>query len=207
MVRLDRLKEEQLKLSRKTVLKDFGEISIIGGADCAFLEKKIIAGVVVCDMDMKIIERQHSIIDLKMPYIPGFLFYREGPAIADAFAKLDQKPDVLMIDGNGILHPLRIGIATQLGILLDQATIGISKNLLTGKIEDGKVMVGNEVRGFEIRTREYSRPIYVSPGHKISMETSIEIVRKTIRPPHKLPEPLHLAHRYANSVKKEHEKD
>lgn len=204
MVNLQRLKEEQIKLARKVILKEsFTEAETIAGADCAFYSNKIVAAIVVCDKEMKILEKQHSISDVKLPYIPGFLFYREGPAIADAYSKLSKKPTVLMLDGNGILHPLRIGIASQLGVLLDQATIGVAKTLLLGKNEDGKILVGNEIRAMEMKTREYSRPLYISPGHKISMEKSVEIAKDSIRPPHKLPEPLHLAHRLANKIKDE----
>lgn len=205
MVNLEKLKEEQIKLARKVVLKEsFTEAETIAGADCAFYSNKIVAAIVVCDKEMKILEKQHSIMDVKLPYIPGFLFYREGPAIADAYSKLEKKPDVLVVDGNGILHPLRIGIASQLGVLLDQTTIGIAKNLLLGeKDEQGRILVGNEIRGMEMKTREYSRPLYISPGHKISIEKSVEIAKGYIRPPHKLPEPLHLAHRLANKIKDE----
>lgn len=201
---LERLKEEQLKLSRKVSLKDgFKEIATLGGADCAFFSNKIVAGIVVCDKEMNIIEKAFSIIDVKMPYIPGFLFYREGPALADAYSKLEKKPTVIIYGGNGILHPLRIGAASQLGVLLDQPTIGVAKALLTGKNEDGKILVGNEIRGMEVKTREFARPLYVSPGHKISMDRSVEIIQNSLRPPHKLPEPLHLAHKFANQVKDE----
>lgn len=205
MVNTERLKEEQLKLARKVILKEsFKEAETIGGADCAFYSNKIVAAVVVCDKEMNVVEKKFSVMDVKLPYMPGFLFYREGPAIADAYSKLDKKPDVLMVDGNGILHPLRMGIASQLGVMLDQATIGVAKNLLLGeRNDDGRILVGSEIRGIEARTREYAKPLYISPGHKISLEKSAEIAKNSIRPPHKLPEPLHLAHRLANNIKDE----
>ncbi len=205
MIKVEKLKEEQLKLARKVSLKNsLKEAETIAGADCAFYSNKVVAAIVVCDNEMRPIEKKYSVMDVKLPYMPGFLFYREGPAIADAYSKLDKKPDVLMTDGNGILHPLRIGIASQLGVMLDQATIGIAKNLLLGmRDEDGRILVGNEIRGIEVRTREHAKPLYISPGHKISMEKAEELVKSSMRLPHKLPEPLHLAHRYANKIKDE----
>lgn len=200
----EKLKEEQLKIAKKVVLKDsFEDVITLGGADCAFFENKIVASVIVCDRSFAVLEKQHAVLDLKIPYIPGLLFYREGPAIAEAFSKLEHKPTVLMCDGNGILHPLRIGLASHLGVLLDQPTIGISKNLLCGNVEHGKVRLGDEILGREVKTKEHARPLYVSPGHNISMKTSVELVSSSIKPPHKLPEPLHLAHKEANTIKNE----
>ncbi len=207
MVNLAKLKEEQTKLARKVILKDdFEEANTFGGADCAFFGNKIVAAITVCDKNMNIIDKQYSFMDARIPYNPGFVFYREGPALADAYSKLTIRPDILMMEGDGILHPLNIGIASQFGVLQDQATIGIAKSLALGNVEDEKVLVGNEVRGMELRTKEHGNPIYISPGHKISLKTSVELVKNTLRPPHKLPEPLHLAHRYADKIKDEKEK-
>ena len=204
MINVGKLKEEQLKLAKEVILKDsFSKVSLIGGCDQAFVNDDIISGVVVCDKNMEIMKKEYAVVKAKLPYIPGFLFYREGPAIVEAFNKIKKKPDVLLVDGNGILHPGRLGMASQIGILLDIATIGITKNLMCGNVREGKVYVDKEIRGFELKTREYARPIYVSPGHKISLGTSLEIVKSHLKSPHKLPEPLYLAHRYVNEVRKE----
>ena len=204
MINVGKLKEEQLKLAKEVILKDsFSKVNLIGGCDQAFVNDDIISGVVVCDKDMEIVEKKYAIVKAKIPYVPGFLFYREGPAIIEAFNKIEKKPDVLLVDGNGILHPRKLGLASQLGILLNIPTIGITKNLMCGNVREGKVYVDKEVRGFESKTREYARHIYVSPGHKISLGKSLDIVKSCLKHPHKLPEPLYLAHRYVNGVRRE----
>jgi len=204
MLNVAKFKEEQLKLAKEVILKeDFSKAKLIGGCDQAFIDDDVISGVVVCDKDMEIVEKKHAVLKAQIPYVPGFLFYREGPAIVGAFNKLEKKPDVLLVDGNGILHPLRVGMASQVGVVLDVPTIGVTKNLMCGDVKEGKVYFEKEIRGFELKTREYARPIYVSPGHKISLGKSLDIAKGSLRPPHKLPEPLHLAHRYVNEVRKE----
>lgn len=199
---IKRWQEEQIEIAKRVIVKDdFKRIETIAGADISFFSKKGICAVVVCDKDMKIVEQQHIVGEIKLPYIKNFFFYREGEMIMETFRKLGKKPDVLMVDGSGILHPLRVGIASHLGVLLDQPTIGITKNLLCGKIEGSKILVNNEIRGMVVQTKEFSKPIYVSAGHRISLDTAVEIVRQSLKPPHKIPEPLHLAHRLADKIR------
>jgi deoxyribonuclease V len=97
-------------------------------------------------------------------------------------------------------------MASHLGLVLDVQTIGVAKSLMLGKNEDGKILVGNEIRAAEVKTKEHAKPLYVSPGHRISLETSVELVKQCIRLPHKLPEPLHLAHRLAEKLREESSK-
>lgn len=208
MVDVEKLKEEQLKLAKKVILKDsFDKIDLIAGADQAFHNDNVISAIVACDYKtMEVKEKVFAVVKAKVPYISGFMAYREGPAISEAYAKLQNKPDVMLIKGNGILHPRKCGMASHIGILLDQASIGIAKQLLLGEVKNNKVYVGNEIRAELIVTREHAKPIYVSPGHKITLKKSVEIVKNCIKFPHKLPEPLHLAHRYANEIKEKIEK-
>jgi deoxyribonuclease V len=198
------MEEEQLEASRKVIVKDdFKKIEAIAGGYTAFSGKKIAAAVVVCTKDGKIIEEQSAISESTMPYLTGFRFFRESPVIASAFAKLKKTPDVMIVGASGILHPLRVGMASHLGILLKIPTIGVSKSLLTGTVaEEGKIYVNNEIRGQEVLTREHSKPIYVSAGHRVSLQTSVELVKELTKYPHKLPEPLHLAKRLADKVAK-----
>ena len=203
MVDFAKLKEEQLKLAKKVTLKDsFDNSELIAGVDCAYNQYDAIAAIVVCDYKtMEVKEKVFAIVKAKVPYVKGFLAYREGPSISEAYAKLENKPDLMIFDGNGILHPRRIGLASHMGVLLDIASIGIAKQLLVGEIKGKKVYVEKEARAELIVTKEHSKPIYISPGHKISLKTSVEIVKHCINFPHKLPEPLHLAHRYANEIR------
>lgn len=203
MLNVRKFKEEQLKLSNEVILKDSKKrYKIVAGVDQAFVDDQVISAIVVLDKDMKIIEKKYAIVEELVPYVPGYLFYREGPAMVDVFHKLENKPDLLMVDGSGIIHPRRIGMATHLGLTLDIPTIGVTKKLMCGDIKEGKVYVDKEIRGIELKTRDHARPIYVSPGHNISLGTSIELVTKYLKYPHKMPEPLHYAHRYANKIRK-----
>ena len=192
MIDVRKLKAEQLKLAKKVIVNDsVKKINTIAGVDLAFYENKIISAIVVCNYkDFKIIEKKYVVVDIKIPYISGFLFYKEGPAILEVFHKLDQKPDVLMVKGNGILHPRRIGMASHVGILLDVATIGVAKRLMLGEVKDKTIYVEKEARGYELITRKHAKPIYVSPGNKVSLKSSRDIVKNCIKFPHKLPEPL-----------------
>ena len=203
MVDFAKLKEEQTRLAKKVVLKDsFEKLELVAGVDQSFNNDDVISAIVVCDYKtMEVKEKVFAVVKAKMPYVAGFKAYREGTAISEAFAKLKEKPDVMIFSGNGILHPRKCGLASHMGVLLDVASIGIAKQLLTGEVKDNKVYVENEVRAQLVATREHSKPVYVSSGHKISLRTSVEIVKKCIRAPHKLPEPLHLAHRYADEIR------
>lgn len=202
MINFEKLKEEQLKLAKKVITKDsFEKIELVGGADCAFSQDCVLASIVVCDYKtMEIKEKAYAVKKANVPYMAGFLIYREGPAISEAYSKLKQKPDVMIFDGNGILHPRRCGLASHIGVLLDIASIGVAKHLLVGEVKGNVVYVDKEARAELLITREHSKPIYISPGHKISLKTSVEIVKNCIKFPHKLPEPLHWAHRYANEI-------
>ncbi len=197
------LEKEQLRLAKKVIVKDdFDELKLIGGCDQAFTDNKVISAVVVLDYaTLKVVEKKYAVVEAPIQYIPGFLSYRESPAVIEAVSKLNQKPDLLMVDANGILHPRKIGMASHLGILLDMPTIGVAKKLLMGEEKDGKILVDGEPRALAIKTKEHAKPIYVSPGHRVSMRTAAEVVKKCMVEKHKLPEPLHEAHKYSNKVR------
>ncbi len=202
---VNKLKKEQLALAKKVVIKDeFDEIKLVGGVDQAFKDNEVISAVVVCDYKtMKVIERKSVTVKTNFPYIPGFLSYREAPAIVEAVNKLENKPDILLVDGHGIAHPRKIGLASHVGLSLDIPTIGVAKNLLCGELKENKIVLKEKVIGFSFVGKEQANPLFVSPGHKISMKTSLEVVKNCIVLPHKLPEPLHLAHKNANKKRKE----
>jgi len=206
-VDIEKMRKEQLKLADEIVLRDeFDRIKLIAGCDCTFENDRVIAAIVVLEYPgMAFVEAKYAVQENAIPYIPSYLSYREMPAVIDAFSKLKNRPDLMFCDGNGILHPRRIGSASHLGIALDMPTIGVAKKLLLGQVEDGKVWVDNEIRAFEVKTKDVSNPIYVSPGHKVSLGTALKLVIDCIRQPHKMPEPLHMAHKYANKVRKRQE--
>ncbi|MEK6846495.1 MAG: endonuclease V, partial [Nanoarchaeota archaeon] len=160
------------------------------------LPNKLLACVVVCEFpSLKVLEQKTYLLHDPLPYQPGFRAYREMPAMIEAYNLLEQEPDVILVKGEGILHPRRLGIASHLGLSLNKPTIGVSQNLVLGKLEQGKIFFNNEICGFEVKTREYANPVYVTPGHLITLGSVLNIVAKTIVFPHKMPEPLHLAHK------------
>lgn len=184
--------EDRLKLN---------DIKTIAGFDVTFFsDKAICAGVVLNFKTMDVLEHKHLLFKPEMTYVPGFLAFREGPAILQLFYDLEYNPDVLLVDGHGIAHPLRAGLACYVGVELGKPCIGVAKSLLVGEIVDDKLMIGTEVRGKLVKTREHAKPVMVSPGHMISVDMAAEIVKKCIVPPHKLPEPLHQAHRLADKT-------
>lgn len=207
-------KEELIKIQErdreKIILRNIlpKKIKIVGGVDQSFIgEDKIISSIVVCNYsDMKIIEKYYSILKTIFPYIPGFLSFREGPAIIKTFKKLKDKPDLLLIDGNGILHPRGIGLASYVGISLDIPTIGVAKSLLCGEYkqvknvgEYSKIIYKNKTVGYAYKSKKDCKPIFISPGHKVNLTKSLEIVKECIRG-FRIPEPIRLSHHFSNEI-------
>ncbi|MCX9025993.1 MAG: endonuclease V [Candidatus Methanoperedens sp.] len=191
---------------------DYGELRQIGGVDQSFMDDKIISGIVVLKYNsFEVVERVHSIQPVNYPYIPTFLSFREGPAIVSAFKKLKNPPDILLVDGAGINHPRSAGIATHIGVALDVPTIGITKKILCGEGKEPALVgeanpliyEGKNV-GWLLKSTNRSRAIVVAPGHRVSLDSSLSIVKACLRG-HKLPEPVRLAHEYVNGLKREFE--
>lgn len=210
-----KLKETQKKIAEKVIVKDalkFDDIKTIAGFDLAYQDKKVICVGVVLDFNtMKLLEKKHTVSEEKFPYIANFLMFREGPPIIGTYHELEQEPDVLLIDGGGILHPLKSGVASYIGVSLDKPVIGVTKKLLCGEVYEGKIYLEKdtiegkvkELRGERVETKLGSRPLFVSPGHKVTIPTAVKIVKECIRENHKLPEPLRLAHKYADNIREE----
>ena len=207
----------QAEIAEKALIRDdqnLKELKSIAGADQAFFydseaEERIISAVVLLDYpSLQFVDHAYSVMPVDFPYIPGLLSFREAPAILNAFRTLDTKPDLLLLDGGGINHPRFAGLATHVGVTLDIATIGVTKSFLCGTstipTEEGEACVINyqdrEV-GYYLKSKKASKPIIVAPGHKVSVETSLELVRNCIRT-NKLPEPIRIAHLCANTIKK-----
>jgi len=201
---LTELKKEQYRLAKRVVLEDgFNELRTIGGVECVVSEDKLLASVVVCEYpSMKIIEEKSFLLNDPLPYRPGFTAYRELPAMVEAVNLLEQEPDLLLVKGSGIIHSRNLGVASHLGLALNLPTIGVTDKLSLGNVEEGKIFSKNVHLGFEIVTREHAKPVYVSPGHQVSLATVKDILPKTIHYPHKMPEPLHLAHKFGKKKSK-----
>lgn len=146
-----------------------------------------------------------------LPYIPGLLGFREVPALAEAWARLDPRPDLVLVDGHGIAHPHGLGIASLLGVVLDVPTIGVAKSVLVGEVAGplpdtpGAVATlvwkGRQI-GVALRTRRGANPLYVSAGHRVSLPTALEWVTRTLRG-YRLPEPTRLAHLAAGALRRQ----
>jgi deoxyribonuclease V len=206
MTTLEELEREQLEFAKKVVRQDvIPKLELVGGIDIFLDSDKVYCGIVVCNYkDMHVIEEQSAEKDCKIRYIPGFRAQREIDVLVEAYHKLKQKPDVLLINASGTLHPRRCGLASHLGILLDQATIGVTKSMLCGKLINGTVVLDNETVGKEVFVDEKAKPIYVSVGHKVSLDKSVEIVKNCMRKEHSLPEPLRLANQGARKKSNVH---
>jgi deoxyribonuclease V len=151
---------------------------------------------------LKIIEQHIYEEPVRMPYVPGLLSFREAPCVLGAFSQLRQRPDLVMVDGVGIAHPRRIGIASHLGLWLDLPTIGCAKSILTGHYNKAALgeeagswvplLYNKEVIGAAVRTRTRVNPMFISLGHRISLETSIHYVLACSKG-YRLPEPTRQA--------------
>jgi deoxyribonuclease V len=188
---------------------NFNIPTTIAGTDCAFTKDSIICAAVLLDyITMDFIERAYVVRKLDFPYIPTFLSYREGKATAAAILELDTIPDIVMFDGCGINHPRKVGLASHIGVVMDIPTIGIAKKILCGsahspQLDEAEPLIfKNEQIGWLMKTTKRSNPIVIAPGHRVSMDSALEITRHCLAG-HKLPEPTRLAHLYVNEVKKE----
>lgn len=195
----------QKELAQRVILEDrVGEVHYVAGVDMAINEEHEAARAAVVLLsypDLEIVERHIYEEPVRMPYVPGLLSFREAPAVLGALDQLRQRPDLIMADGQGIAHPRRIGIATHLGLWLDIPTIGCAKSLLTGTYkktdlaeEAGSwvpLISHHETIGAVVRTRTGVNPMFISPGHLISLETSIRYVLACSK--YRLPEPTRQA--------------
>lgn len=201
---LKKLRQEQIELSKKVILKDdFSEIKTVAGIDIAYSENEfedVCGACVVMDYKTKqIIEEKTVFAKTYFPFISTYLAYRELPITEKLVKNLKSKPTILTLDGNGILHPYGFGLASHVGVILDMPTIGVAKTLLYGKLDGNIVKIKDEKRGYALHSsKKVTRPIYVSPGHKISFETSRDVVKHFSF--YKIPEPLRQAHILANKT-------
>lgn len=208
-VSLEEAAEIQRDLRRRVSLVDgFPELRLVAGVDVcvpAGTNEGHAAVAILSLPDFELVEVRKATRTLTFPYIPGFLSFRETPVVFAAFEKVVHVPDVIIVDGQGIAHPRGLGIAAHLGLLLDVPAVGCAKSHLFGVYEepgpergaatplldrDGKP-IGNVVR-----TRTGTKPVFVSPGHKVSFESSVRIVLDC-SPKYRLPEPIRAAHRLA----------
>ncbi len=205
--------EKQTELRERIRIEHLQEeIHTVAGADISFNRGSNVlhAGFVILQLpELNVVARSVATKTVNFPYIPGLLAFREIPALMKAWKQLKIKPDVVVIDGHGIAHPRRMGIATQFGVMADHPSIGCAKNILTGRhAELGEtrgsfkyIMEDNKKIGMAYRSRDNVKPIYISPGHKVSFEDSRAFIEQCLTG-YKLPETTRQAHAVVNKLRK-----
>ncbi len=201
--------QEVLK-DKISLKKDFSELKTIGGGDVAYSKKgdRLFGAIAVLSFpDMEVLDTATADGKITFSYAPGLLSFREGPILIKTFQRLKIRPDVMIFDGQGIAHPRRIGLASHLGLWLDVPSIGCAKTpLLKEFVNPGPakgsfewiLQEGKKV-GTVLRTKEKVKPLFVSPGHRIDLSTSIQLVLESCRG-FRIPEPLRKAHQASRRV-------
>jgi|YNPMSStandDraft_2_1061718.scaffolds.fasta_scaffold33794_2 deoxyribonuclease V len=195
----------QQQLRQQVVCDDrFDAVQYVAGVDVSVEHQGNLghAAVVVLRLpDMRVEEQAVVSASVRFPYVPGLLGFREVPIVLEALNRLQRLPDVLLCDGQGIAHPRRFGLACHLGLLTDIPAIGVAKSRLCGHhalVADERgawvpLYDGAEVIGAVLRSRPGTKPLYVSPGHRVSLMSAIELVLRCVTH-YRLPEPTRLAH-------------
>jgi len=200
------------------------EPKLVAGLDCAFSKdgKRIFAAAVVLRVsglrinpgggperfEFEHVETVTAEQETRFPYIPGLLSFREAPVCLEAVAKLGRQPDLFMIDGQGVAHPRRLGLASHLGLFLDRPAIGCAKSRLIGQYEEpggergaySLLRDGEEVIGAVVRTRDLVKPVFVSVGHKCTLEDAIRVTLACAAR-YRIPEPTRLAHQAVSRLR------
>ncbi len=199
--------QEQLR-SQVSQKKFRGKVRHVAGVDVSVKNNRSIAAVVVLRFaDLEIVDVARAELPVKFPYVPGYLSFREIPVILAAMERLVASPDLFLIDGQGIAHPRRVGLASHLGVLLDKPTIGCAKSRFIGTHEEPDAKAGcytdlfdrDELIGAVLRMRTNVKPLYISVGHKIDLPTALDIVLDCCAG-YRLPEPTRLAHQAAGGT-------
>ena len=183
-------------------------VQYVAGVDVGFEASGTISRAAVAVLSFPALQLQETALartPTTFPYVPGFLSFREIPAILDALEKINTTPDLILCDGQGLAHPRRFGIACHLGLIVDIPTIGVAKSLLIGKHEEVPEQRGSwqplvnkgETIGAVLRTRMGTKPLYISSGHRVSLPTAIEYVLRCT-PKYRLPETTRIADKLAS---------
>jgi deoxyribonuclease V len=196
----------QLQLSKHIIFEDMlpKKIRFVAGIDVAYTKKMSIGAAVVLDFNsLELVETQTVLCETHFPYVPTLLSFREIPPTLSSIKKLRTQPDVILVDGQGFAHPYRCGFASHLGLVIRKPTIGVAKSKLIGEVEENKALEGvalikdkGQVIGAMVTTKQNCKPVYVSVGHMVSLETAIKIVKHCTRH-NRISEPILKAHELA----------
>ncbi len=204
--------EQQRVMASQVQLEPLNKkINLIAGADAAFPSGAnlcLAAIVILTYPKLEVIEKVTATVPLDFPYIPGLLSFREAPAILEAYKKLKHKPDIMMLDGQGVAHPRRFGLACHVGVELQLPTIGCAKSRFIGEyvepdIEKGStsdLLDGHEVIGQVLRSRHHVKPIFVSAGHLLTLKDAT-MITKSCCVKYRIPEPTRLADQWVSKCR------
>ena len=204
----------QEELREKLILEDAPEApKTIAGVDVSYSRARdlLFSAIVVLDAgSLEPVEIATASLQPVFPYVPGLLTFREGPVVLEAYERLRGEPDLLMFDGQGIAHPRGLGLASHIGVLLDRPSVGCAKSRLLGEYKEPKqkrgsmrtLSVGRKKVGVVLRTKDRTKPLFVSPGHRVSVDTAARRVLEAGKG-YRLPEPTRLAHIAAERAKRE----
>jgi deoxyribonuclease V len=205
----------QLRASKHVIRRDMlpERINYVAGVDVAYSGRFSIGAVAVLDyQSLSLVESKTAKITTRFPYVPTLLSFREIPPSVAAIEKLRFRPDVFLVDGQGIMHPYRLGFASHLGIILGRPSIGVAKSPLTGQVRQFRregwapIIDAGETVGVALLTRDNAMPLYVSIGHMVSLEKAIEIVRHCTLD-NRIPQPIFHAHTLATQEKRKAQND
>lgn len=202
--------ELQKQLAAEVITEDKlpKEIKTVAGIDLGYDAKTDTCRAVVVVLkfpELELVEKSEAILPIQFPYVPGLLSFRETPVAIKALEKLENDPDLIFCDGQGLAHPRKFGIACHIGLIADLPTIGVGKSILVGKFEDlgetrgstADLVYKGEKVGVALRTKDKVQPVYVSVGHRISLETATNYVLKCT-PKYRLPETTRMADKAAS---------
>ncbi len=208
---IEEAREVQIRLQKKVRIAPLTrKLRFVAGVDAAFSEDRVFAAACLYAFpDLIVCERQSCSRKLSFPYVPGFLSFREGPAIIAALGNLSYKPDLILVDGQGIAHPRGIGIASYLGVLTGIPAVGCAKSRLIGEYDEPPREKGSwsplqsdgKIIGAALRTKDGARPLFISPGHKTDLDSSLRLTLACTRH-FRIPEPLRCADMLSKQIKK-----
>ena len=205
-INLELFKKEQLKLAKNLDTKDivdFYSANNFCAVDSIIVKNQIISGAVICDKDFNIVEEQYSLEKLNFPYVYGYRSFRELSSMISAFNKLQERPDIVFVKGDGIAHP-RLGLASHFSLVTGIPAVGVSEYLFDEDKIFGEDILRDEKKvGKVLISKTGSSPMYVSPGDKISIASAFLLSKNLLNLPHKFPEPIHIAHKYVRAIKDE----
>jgi deoxyribonuclease V len=207
---IEKAHKTQLRMSKQIIFEDRlpEKIRYVGGVDVAYTKSLSVGVVAILDYTtLELMESKTAIYKTRFPYIPTLLSFRETPPVSFCIKKLHVQPDILLVDGHGYAHPYRCGFASHLGLVVGKPTIGVAKSRLVGEVSDAEskdityLKCDGEVIGAAVKTKNDCKPVYVSVGHMISLETAIKIVKHCTRH-NRIPKPILKAHEIATEEKR-----